>query len=132
MSEPTLVVVTGAQAVGKMTVGQALSRQTGMPLFFNHQIIDLMTPYFPFGSPQFERVVERFTLALMESAAETDRGLITTFAWRFNVPRDTETIQRLMEPFARRRANVRRGAQRAPRTPTATQQDREPTSAQAA
>jgi len=97
---PTLVVITGAQAVGKMTVGQALSRHTGMPLFFNHQIIDLVTPYFPFGSPQFERVVERFSLAMMESAAETERGLITTFAWRFNLPRDAEVIRRLAEPFA--------------------------------
>ncbi len=97
---PTLVVITGPQAVGKMTVGQALSRLTGVPLFFNHQIIDLVTPYFPFASPQYERVVEQFTVSFMESAAETERGLIVTWAWRFNVPRDTEAFQRFTRPFA--------------------------------
>jgi len=100
MSEtPTLVVITGAQAVGKMTVGQALSRHTGMPLFFNHQIIDLVTPYFAFGTPEFEHVVKHFTVSFMESAATAGRGLIVTWAWRFNEPEDAEALQTFIAPF---------------------------------
>ncbi len=100
MSEaPTLVVITGAQAVGKMTVGQALSRHTGMPLFFNHQIIDLVTPYFAFGTQEFDHVVHQFTVSLMESAARTSRGLIATWAWRFNEPQDTKELQAFIAPF---------------------------------
>ena len=99
---PTLVVITGAQAVGKMTVGQALSRLTGMPLFFNHQIIDLVTPYFAFGTPQFDRIVDGFWDHLLESAAETAPGLIVTWAWRFNEPEDTERVQAMTAPFAER------------------------------
>lgn len=97
---PTLVVITGAQAVGKMTVGQELSRLTGMSLFFNHQIIDLVTPYFAFGTPQFDRIVDGFWDHLLESAAETGSGLIVTWAWRFNEPEDTERVQAMTAPFA--------------------------------
>lgn len=99
---PTLVVITGAQAVGKMTVGQALARRTGMPLFFNHQIIDVVTPYFAFGTPQFDRIVEGFWEHLLESAAETAHGLIVTWGWRFNEPEDTKRIQEMTAPFAER------------------------------
>jgi len=98
--KPTLVVITGAQAVGKMTVGQALSRRTGMPLFFNHQIIDVVTPYFAFGTPQFDRIVEGFWDHLLESAAETAPGLIVTWAWRFNEPEDAKRVQEMTAPFA--------------------------------
>ena len=36
-----LVLLTGPQAVGKMTVGQELAKITGLKLFHNHMTIDL-------------------------------------------------------------------------------------------
>lgn len=35
-----LVIIIGSGAVGKMTVGQALMRQTGLRLFHNHMMIE--------------------------------------------------------------------------------------------
>ncbi|MEO6875756.1 MAG: shikimate kinase, partial [Opitutaceae bacterium] len=36
-----LVFIVGAPAVGKMTVGDALAKRTGLRLFHNHLTIDL-------------------------------------------------------------------------------------------
>lgn len=36
-----LVIITGPQAVGKMTVGQELEKLTDLKLFHNHMTIDL-------------------------------------------------------------------------------------------
>ena len=36
----TLVIIVGPHAVGKMTVGQELMKQTGLRLFHNHMMIE--------------------------------------------------------------------------------------------
>ncbi|EFQ15387.1 hypothetical protein UCU_00869 [Enterococcus faecalis EnGen0247] len=41
----SLIVLIGAQAVGKMTVGKALEKQLDAKLLFNHQTIDLFANY---------------------------------------------------------------------------------------
>ena len=38
----TLIILTGPQAVGKMTVGQQLETLTDLTLFHNHMTIDLV------------------------------------------------------------------------------------------
>lgn len=40
-----LVILFGPQAVGKMTVGQELAKQTGFKLFHNHMTIDLVSNF---------------------------------------------------------------------------------------
>ena len=40
-----LVLLTGPQAVGKMTVGQELAKITGLKLFHNHMTIDLVSNF---------------------------------------------------------------------------------------
>ncbi|MBC8077907.1 MAG: hypothetical protein H7Y32_17655, partial [Chloroflexales bacterium] len=47
------VLIFGPPAVGKMTVGHELARPTGLKLFHNHMTIDLVLPFFPFGTPPF-------------------------------------------------------------------------------
>lgn len=42
-----LIILLGPHAVGKMTVGQALSRITGLKLFHNHMTIELLARFFP-------------------------------------------------------------------------------------
>ena len=81
-SEPTLrprlILIFGPAAVGKMTVGQELAKLTGFTLLYNHQIVDLVTELFPFGTPMFHRLARSFTLQLLEAAAESGLGLILT------------------------------------------------------
>ncbi|WP_433744437.1 hypothetical protein [Paenibacillus amylolyticus] len=47
-----LVIIFGPQAVGKMTVGQELEKITNLKLFHNHMTIELVSPYFSYGTPQ--------------------------------------------------------------------------------
>ena len=41
-----LVIIVGPQAVGKMTVGEELAKETGLKLFHNHMTIDLVLQFF--------------------------------------------------------------------------------------
>ena len=55
-----LVIIFGPQAVGKMTVGEELSGQTGLKLFHNHMTIDLVSNFFGYGSESGQRLVKLF------------------------------------------------------------------------
>lgn len=81
---PILVFIVGPAAVGKMTVGTELSVRTGLRLFHNHQTIELVLPFFAFGSPPFNRLVREFRRRIFEEVAESDLpGLIFTYVWAF-------------------------------------------------
>ena len=96
----TLVVIFGPPAVGKMTVGQALTRRTGLPLFHNHMTIDAVLPFFPFGSPQFSRLVSEFRRRIFEEVAASDLpGLIFTYVWALDQPSDRAFIDSLSAIF---------------------------------
>lgn len=44
------ILITGPQAVGKMTIGQELEKLSGLKLFHNHMTIELLHPFFGFDS----------------------------------------------------------------------------------
>ena len=89
-SEPILVFIVGPAAVGKMTVGAELATRTGLRLFHNHQTIELVLPFFAFGSPPFNRLVREFRRRMFEEVASSDLpGLIFTYVWAFG-PDDAE------------------------------------------
>jgi hypothetical protein len=83
---PRLVLIFGPAAVGKMTVGQELAKATGLTLLYNHQVVDLVTELFPFGTPMFHRLSRSFTLQMLEAAAESRMGLILTHGLVFSRP----------------------------------------------
>lgn len=57
-------------------------------------IIDLVLPFFPFGSPPFQRLVGGFRRRLIEEVASSPLpGLVLTFVWAFDQPGDTEFIE---------------------------------------
>lgn len=91
---PTLVMLVGPPAVGKMTVGHALAERTGLRLFHNHHTIDLVLRFFPFGSPPFGRLVGEFRRRIFEEVAASDLpGLIFTYVWAFDDPRDAAAVE---------------------------------------
>ena len=96
-----LLILFGPPAVGKMTVGQELSRLTGYPLLHNHMTIDLVTELFDFGTPQFGRLVPTFRQMLVAEAAASDLpGLIFTFVWAFDVAEDRVFLDGLRDAVA--------------------------------
>jgi hypothetical protein len=100
-SPKTFVVIVGPPAVGKMTVGLALSAQTGFPLFHNHVPIEAVLPVFDFGSPEFNRLVSGFRQAMLREVAQSELdGLIYTIMFDFADPREIEFLGKLRSQFA--------------------------------
>jgi hypothetical protein len=96
----TLVVIFGPPAVGKMTVGIELERLTGLRLFHNHMTVDLVLQLFPFGTPDFNRLVSEFRTRVCEEVAASDLpGLIFTYVWALDDPRDKEFVDRMASIF---------------------------------
>ena len=83
-----LVFLYGPVAAGKLTVARHLAEITGFALFHNHLIVDAVGAVFPFGSPPFVKLRERFWLETFVEAAATDRSLIFTFSPEDTVTRD--------------------------------------------
>ena len=75
-----LIFLHGPPAVGKLTVARALAEATGLALFHNHYVVDAVGAVFPFGSPAFRNLRERYWLQMFEAAADEGRSLIFTFA----------------------------------------------------
>jgi hypothetical protein len=98
---PMLLLLIGPPAVGKITVGQALAQRTGFCLF-HHQVIDLVTEYFPYSeapdSP-FERLMVSYRRLFFEEAARAGMLVITTYGWRFDLPGDERAIRSYAQPF---------------------------------
>jgi hypothetical protein len=97
---PTLVFLIGPPAVGKMTVGAALARRTGLPLYHNHLSIESVLPVFEYGTPAFGRLVGLQRREMFREVARSSLpGLIFTFVWAFNEPEDSEYVRELTGIF---------------------------------
>lgn len=104
---PTLLMIVGAPAVGKMTVGRAVAARTGFRLFHNHASIEPVLPIFGFGHPAFIRIVEAFRHSVLSEAANSDLpGIIFTFAWAFGHPGEQENVDERTAPFRERGGRV--------------------------
>ena len=81
-----LVLLVGNGAVGKMTVGQELMKQTGLRMFHNHMTIEPVLDIF--GKFDIETI---FALrdVIFERFSQSDAyGMIFTFMWAFDSPAD--------------------------------------------
>ena len=104
---PMLLMIVGPPAVGKMTVGHEIASRTGLRLFHNHHTIDLVLRFFSFGSPPFSRLVGEFRRRILEEVAASDLpGLIFTYVWAFDDPRDAAAVEGYAAPFRQRGGRV--------------------------
>ena len=106
-NHPTLIFIVGPPAVGKMTVGHELAQRTGLRLFHNHHTIDLVLPFFEFGTPPFQRLVGEFRRRIFEEVAASELpGLIFTYVWAFDDPRDADAVEEYARNFRERGGRV--------------------------
>ena len=107
MPAPALLYLVGPPAVGKMTVGHEVAARTGMRLFHNHHSIDLALRFFDYGTPAFGRLVADFRRRIFEEVAASELpGLIFTYVWAFDDPRDAAAVERSAEIFRRHGGRV--------------------------
>ena len=81
-----LVLLTGPQAVGKMTVGQELAKITGLKLFHNHMTIDLALKFFDYSTKEGQKLVDDLRMDVFEAVAKSDlEGIIFTCVMHMKV-----------------------------------------------
>ena len=92
-----LLLLFGNSSVGKMTVGQELTKITPFRLFHNHMMIEPVLEVF--GSFRSD-VIAKLRSVIFEEFAKSDQyGLIFTFMWAFDQRADWEYIARVREQF---------------------------------
>ncbi len=64
------IFIVGPPAVGKMTVGQALAKQTGYKLFYNHMSLELVNQFFDFGTPHFRDLGKTIRFEIFKEIAK--------------------------------------------------------------
>ena len=101
------VLITGPQAVGKMTVGQELVKITNLKLLHNHMTIELLTKIFDYSRDSFRRLNEEFRVQIFEEFAKSnEEGIIFTTTWDFDSKEDWNMIYRFINIFKKNNAEI--------------------------
>ncbi|MCL2376170.1 MAG: AAA family ATPase [Defluviitaleaceae bacterium] len=99
-----LVVIIGAGAVGKMTVGQELAKITDLRLYHGHMDIEPVVEIF---GRRVNSAVDRIRTAIFEEFAQTDLyGMIFTYMWAFDQQSNWDYIDRLVDIFRQEGADI--------------------------
>jgi hypothetical protein len=99
-----LVFIIGNAAVGKMTVGQELTKITNLRLFHNHMTIEPVLDIFGyFNSKAIARMRE---VVFEEFAASENYGLIFTYMWAFNYQSDWDYVEHVCDIFRKHNADI--------------------------
>ncbi len=95
-----LVIILGPHAVGKMTVGQELSKITPLRLFHNHMSIELARKLFEHSEPEWRALNGAIRQTVFELFANGDfPGLIFTYMFAFDEQSEYEYILGIIELF---------------------------------
>ena len=92
------VFIIGSGAVGKMTVGQELMKQTGLRLFHNHMTIEPVIEIF--GHYDGSTVNELRETIFRNFAASAQEGMIFTYMWAFDQQADWDYVEHVKSIFA--------------------------------
>jgi hypothetical protein len=87
-----LLILFGAPAVGKATVGRHIEAMTTFKLFHNHMIMDGVMHIFGVGTPAEDRLSKRIRTQVIEEAAESELNLIFTYVWNFALEKGKDNI----------------------------------------
>ena len=92
-----LVIIIGAGAVGKMTVGQELMKITDYKLFHNHMMIEPVIEIFGKYKPD---TITKLREIIFNDFVQSDcTGMIFTFMWAFDMKSDWEYIENVASKF---------------------------------
>ena len=101
-----LIIIFGPHAVGKMTVGQALSEKTKIPLFHNHESIELALSLLP-KDVSFGALSQEIRAVVFKHVSQAHGlGLIFTFMWALDMKEDHDYMNELETMFIREGADV--------------------------
>ena len=100
-----LIYLYGPPAVGKLTVANELSQITGLQVFHNHLTVDLIKPFFEFGTKEFFELSTRLRLEIFEAASKAHiNGLIFTSCYSY--PEDNDMIHEILSRINKHNGEV--------------------------
>ena len=94
-----LILITGAQAVGKMTVGESLKNKTGFSMTTNHDSLELAAKIYGWSTSAHKELSENIRKATFNAAINNDVDLIFTYVWAFNQQEDWEYVENINKMF---------------------------------
>jgi hypothetical protein len=98
------VFLIGDAAVGKMTVGQELTKITDLRLFHNHMTIEPVLEVFGYFNG---RAISRMREIIFdEYACSKNYGLIFTYMWAFDQQSDWDYVEHVSEIFRKHDADI--------------------------
>lgn len=92
-----LVLIIGAGAVGKMTVGQELMKITNLRLFHNHMMIEPVIEIF--GKFKGDTILKLREIIFKDFVNDDNEGMIHTLMWAFDMKSDWEYVENLVNKF---------------------------------
>ena len=99
-----LIIIFGAGAVGKMTVGQELMKITDLRLYHGHMDIEPVLEIFGYKNGNACRKIREI---IFEEFAKSDLyGMIFTFMWSLDSQSDGEYLDSLVDIFRRDGADI--------------------------
>lgn len=101
------IIITGPQAVGKMTVGQELVKITNLKLLHNHMTIEVLTKIFDYSGNLFRKLNEEFRIKIFkEFAKSNEEGIIFTTTWDFDDKEEWDRINKYIQIFKEKNAMI--------------------------
>lgn len=106
----SLIVLIGAQAVGKMTVGKELEKQIEAKLLFNHQTIDLFATYLGYTDDTFALSSnvrkDLFKAFVKNKGNNATNSIIFTVLIQFDQPDDIDFLTEISSLFLNKGESV--------------------------
>ena len=99
-----LLLLFGPSAVGKMTVGEELMKQTQLRLFYNHMTIEPVIEVF--GEFRGDVTAKLRDIILSEFAKSDAYGLIFTYVWAFDQQSDWDYVNSVRTLFENEGAEI--------------------------
>lgn len=94
-----LMVVTGPQAVGKMTVAEKIKDKIGYSLMTNHDSIEVSIKIFDNGSSSQKELNKLIRQNVFDIAVKNNINMIFTFVTAFDMKEDIDYLNKLKDLF---------------------------------
>ena len=100
-----LIIIFGAGAVGKMTVGQELAKITDLRLYHGHMDIEMVIEIFGKLDNEVKTRIREVVFDAFASSQD-QYGMIFTYMWAFDQQSDWDYIDALADIFRREGAEI--------------------------
>lgn len=94
-----LIIVTGPQAVGKMTVAEKIKERLGYSLMVNHDSIEVSDKIFERGSKAQKELNAIIRNSVFDVAVKNNIDMIFTFVTAFDSQEDIDYLNKLKSMF---------------------------------